>query len=157
MLDDRTLVYSATREDGAGSGLWAMDVERKIAHPAELWPRGVHLHRGERGRPRMVATVANPARSLWKVAITDNIVGESGAMRLDNCLSVRAPPRVSVPTSSSIAHPREGRRDSGSSRTAQKRSSGRGLTELWAPRAAVSPDGTQISFVGRREGERACT
>ena len=34
LLDERTLIYTATREDDSGSGLYAMDVERRVPHVA---------------------------------------------------------------------------------------------------------------------------
>ena len=156
MLDDRTLVYSATREDGAGSGLWAMDVERKIAHPLSSGlEEFISIAASADGR-RLVATVANPARSLWNVPISDHVLDESGATRLD-LPSVRA------------SAPRFGpdfivyRSSKGGAEGLWKFQNG-SETELWkgtdgavAAAAAVSPDGTQISSCAGVRGERACT
>src|SRR5207342_1190431 len=35
-LDKRTLIFTATRQDGSGSGLYAMDVDRRISHPVSF-------------------------------------------------------------------------------------------------------------------------
>ena len=152
LLDDRTLVYSATREDGAGSGLWAMDVERRIAHPVSSGLEEYTSIAASEGGRRLVATVANPVRSLWTVPISDRIIGDSGVTRL-NIPAVRASaPRFGPDY---IVY-RSSKGGADGLWKFQKDSE----TELWkgtdgavAAAAAVSPDGTQICFVVRRNGK----
>jgi serine/threonine protein kinase/Tol biopolymer transport system component len=81
MLDDRTLLYRAPREDGSGSGLFAMDVERRIPHPVSLGLEEYTSVAASTDGKRLVATVANPVRSLWSVPISDRIVSESAVTR----------------------------------------------------------------------------
>src|SRR5262249_38754438 len=77
LLDKRTLIYTAMRDDGSGSALYAMDVDKRIAHPVtgglEEYVSGDVSGDGR----RLVATVANPLRDLWSVPIADHVVDES--------------------------------------------------------------------------------
>ncbi len=156
LIDDRTLVYTAKREDGSGSGLYAMDVERRIPHAISAGlEEFVSLGASADGR-RLVATLANPVRDLWTVPIADHVVDESGVSRLK------------LPTVRASA-PRFGRDyllylgSKGAADGLWKLKDG-SETELWKGSdgavpyaAAVSPDGTQICFVVQSEGRaRLC-
>ena len=80
-LDDRTLIYIASRPD-TGSGLYAMDVERRNSHAVSLgFEEYTSVAASNDGR-RLAATVANPTSHLWTVPITDHVVDEAGASRL---------------------------------------------------------------------------
>src|SRR5262249_51899106 len=144
---------TAMREDGSGSGLYAMDVERRIPHPVTA---GLEEYVSVDATPdgqRLVATVANPARDLWTVPITGHVADESSVGPF-NLKPVRA------------AAPRFGRNcilylgSKGAADGLWKyETSDSSETELWkgsdgavvsAP--AISPDGDQICFVVRREG-----
>jgi serine/threonine protein kinase len=89
LLDDRTLLYRAPREDGSGSGLFAMDVERRIQHSLSLGLEEYMSVAASVDGKRLVATVANPVHSLWSVPIVDHIVSESAVTRF-RLPSVRA-------------------------------------------------------------------
>jgi len=151
LLDDRTLIFTAMREDGSGSGLYAMDVNKRIPHPVTAGlEEYVSVDATGDGR-RLVATVSNPIRDLWTVPITDHVVDESGVSRFK------------LPTVRASA-PRYGRNyilylgSKGAADGVWKLEDST-ETELWkgsdgavfsAP--AVSPDGSQICFVARNEG-----
>jgi serine/threonine protein kinase/Tol biopolymer transport system component len=151
LLDDRTLIYTAMREDGSGSGLYAMDVERRIPHPVSAGLEEYVSIGASADGQRLVATVANPVRDLWTVPITDHVVDESAVSQF-KLPTVRA------------AAPRFGRDyllylgSKGAADGLWKLKDG-SETELWkgsegavvsAP--AASPDGTQICLVVRSEG-----
>lgn len=82
MLDNRTLLYRASREDGAGWAIFGMDVEHRIPHQVT---QGVEEYQSVSasvdGR-RLVVTVSNPTNSLWKVAISPNVQEEAAAVRV---------------------------------------------------------------------------
>jgi len=154
-LDNRTLVYSATAEDGSGFWLYAMDVERRIPHRVTF---GVDQYMsvasavGPDGRAtRLVATVANPTGELWMVPISDQVVEESGIERfplpVTRAIGPHFGPQYVLFLSSK-----------GGAQSLWK-AQGNETVELWrgseggvmAP-AAVSPDGMQICFPIRRQG-----
>jgi Tol biopolymer transport system component len=151
LLDDRTLIYTAMREDGSGSGLYAMDVEKRIPHSVSAGLEEYVSVGASADGQRLVATVANPVRDLWTVPITDHVVDESSVSPF-KLPTVRA------------AAPRFGRDyllylgSRGAADGLWKLKDG-SETELWkgsegavvsAP--AVSPDGARIGFVVRTEG-----
>jgi Tol biopolymer transport system component/predicted Ser/Thr protein kinase len=152
LLDDRTLLYQAPREDGSGLGLFAMDVERRIPHLASLGLEEYLSVAASADGKRLVATIGNPVRSLWSVPISEQVVGEPAVRRFPlPSVRARAPrlgPDYLVYLSSKGGPDGLWRYKDGSE------------SELWrgadgpvmaAP--AVSLDGSRIAFVARR-GER---
>ncbi len=147
----RTLLFTASRPDGSGSGLYAMDVDRRIPHAVSFGlEEYVSVAASADGR-RLVATVANPTSHLWTAPISDHVVDDSAVSRF-SLPAVRA------------SAPRFG---PGYVLFLSSKGGADGLwkfkdgvaTELWrgsegsvtaAP--AISPDGTRICFVVR-DGE----
>jgi len=69
LLDRRTLLYLATDTDGSGPWLYSMDVNRRIAHRLTSGlDRYTSLSSSADGR-RLVATTADPKRTLWQLPI----------------------------------------------------------------------------------------
>lgn len=70
-LDARTLIYSATADDGSGRRLYATDVEHRIPHRVSSGIAEQYLSVAvDQVQPRhLVATVANPTAGLWTVPI----------------------------------------------------------------------------------------
>jgi serine/threonine protein kinase/Tol biopolymer transport system component len=150
LLDPRTLVYCAGREDG-GRGLYAMDVERRIPHAVTSGLEEYTSVSASSDGRRLAATVANPVRNLWTAPITDHVVEETGITRFD------------LPTVRASA-PRYG---PGYVLYLSSKGGGQGLwkwkdgseTELWRGKdgavpfaPAVSTDGSQIAFVALTQG-----
>ena len=82
LLDGRTLLYTAARPDGSGSGLYAMDVDRRIPHSVSF---GLEEYLSVAASPearRIVATVANPTSHLWSAPISEGIADESAVKRV---------------------------------------------------------------------------
>jgi len=154
LLNDRTLLYTATADDGTGPWLYSMDTERRLAERVNV---SVEQYisisaSAESAKPRrLVATVSNPSVNLWTVPIADRVVGESAVSRFP------------LPTARSVG-PRFGpdyllyRASRGGADGLWKFKDG-SATELWraedgavAGAASVSPDGRQICFPVRRQG-----
>ncbi len=152
LIDERTLFYTATAEDGSGSWLYVMDVERRIPHRATY---GLEQYyslsaSSQGGRLRLVADVSNPVANLWTVPISDRAVQESGARRFavpaGRAMSPQAGPDYLLYLSSMGGAPGLWKFQNGSA------------TELWkgsdggviAP-PAISPDGRRICFSIRRQ------
>ncbi|MGA8086306.1 MAG: hypothetical protein WCA10_03310 [Terracidiphilus sp.] len=72
LLDKRTLAYLATDPDGSGPWLYSVDVEHRIPHRlAPGLDRYTSLAASADGR-RLVATLASPKRTLWRLRIADS-------------------------------------------------------------------------------------
>jgi serine/threonine protein kinase len=156
LLDDRTLFYTATADDGTGPWLYALDVAERVAHRVTTSvERYISIAAAAEapGAPRrLVATVSNPTVSLWSVSISGGIATEEAARR------------IALPTARSAA-PRFGR-DSSLYYLASLGggdglwlSAGATSREVWkssrgsvAGAAAVSPDGRRVCFPVRRAG-----
>src|SRR5262249_4964787 len=152
-LDRRTLLYLASDSDGSGPWLYSMNVERRIPH--RLTPgldRYTSLAASADGR-RLVATLAIPKKTLWRLRITDSSVPTD----------VSAPVRISLTTSTGSS-PRLGPNyllyvsGTGTSESIWKFSN-ETATELWSGQGArvfggpaISPDGRSIAFSVRRQG-----
>ena len=154
-LDNRTLIYSATAEDGSGFWLYAMDVEQRIPHRVTFGVdqyMSVSAAIGPDGRAtRLVASVANPIEELWTLPISGRMVEESDVRRfplpVTRAVAPRFGPQYVVFLSSK-----------GGAQSLWK-TQGDDTVELWrsseggvmAP-AAVSPDGRRICFSVSRQG-----
>jgi Tol biopolymer transport system component len=152
-LHNGMLVYTATRADGSGSGLYAMDVDRRIPHAVSFGlEEYVSVASSADGR-RLVATVANPTSHLWSAPISDRVVDESAVRRFALPAVRAAAPRFGPDYLLFLS-------SKGAADGLWKFKDGSNV-ELWkgsqggiAAGPAISPDGAQIAFVVRR-GERA--
>ena len=73
-IDSRTLLYVARAEDRSGPWLWALDVESKVTRRVTAGLEQYTLVSASRDGRRVVATVANPTASLWRVPLLDRLV-----------------------------------------------------------------------------------
>ena len=81
-LDNRTLVYLATADDGSGPWLYTIDVERREPRRMTFGVEQYTSLAVSADRRRMVATVEHSKASLWRVPITDGIAQEADASRV---------------------------------------------------------------------------
>ncbi len=153
LLDARTLVYCAGREDG-GWGLYAMDVERRISHAVTSGLEEFTSVSSSAGGRRLAVTMANPARNIWSAPISDDAVDDSGIKRFDLPTLRASAPRYGPDYLLYLS-------SKGGTRGLWKWKDG-SETELWkgsdgaVPFAPdISPDGTQIAFVTRIEGRNS--
>lgn len=146
LLDPRTLLYLATDRDGSGPWLYAMDVERRVPYRVSSGIERYTSLAASAGGARLVATVANPKTSLWRLRVAEQMVTESAATPLalptGRAWSPRLGPDYVLYVSSKGG--REG---------IWKLSRG-DATELWSsPHAqvvgapAIAPDGRRIAFL----------
>jgi Tol biopolymer transport system component len=151
LLGSRTLLYLATDDDGSGPWIYAMDVERRVAHRISMGVEEyMSLAASANGR-RMVATVSRSTASLWRVPIADFVIDESGASRL------------SLPTARGLS-PRAGRnfivyRAPKAGTDAIVKVAAGTSTELWngvegrpLGGAAIAPDGQRVAFLVQKRG-----
>ena len=153
-LDDRTLLYTATADDGTGPWLYAMNVDDRIAHRVSTTVEhylSISASNEIGGRPRrLLATVSNPSTQLWSVPIGSAVAREELATRVSLPTERSAAPRMG-PDSSIYYLASRGGADG------LWRSSRGKARELWRPDAgavaapaAVSPNGARVCFPVRR-------
>ena len=155
LLDDRTLFYTATADDGTGPWLYTTDLNDRVPHRvSNAVEHYIPLSAAAQisGQPRrLVATVSNPSVQLWSVAITNSVAPESAATRITLPTARSAAPRFARDSSVFYLASRGGG-------DGLWRLSGANARELWKTdqgvvvgAAAVSPDGRRVCFpVGRR-------
>ena len=152
LLSNRTLLYLATDEDGAGPRIYAMDVERRVPHRVSTGvEQYVSLAASADGR-RVAATVSRSTAQLWRVPIRDGATGKSDAAAISlpggHGLSPRAGPGFVV-----YRAPKAG------VDSLWKVADGGAPTELWKgvdgralAGAAIAPGGQRIVFSVQRQG-----
>jgi WD40 repeat protein len=154
LLDDRTLLYVATADDGTGPWLYSMNLYDRVAHRISTTVEqyiSVATSSEVQGQPRrLVATVSNPSVNLWTVPIGDDLVGEASASRLTLPTARSTVPRFGPDYLVYLAA-RGGsdglwRFKDGNATELWKASDGRVVNA-----AAVSPDGDQLCFPTRRQ------
>jgi len=152
LLNDRTLLYLATDDEGYGPWIHAMDVERRIPHRifAGVDPH-TSLAASADGR-RLVATASRSTAHLWRVPIADRAMDESAATRLSlptgSGLSPRMEPGYIIYLGQKAG--RDG---------LWKLTEGGTATELWngangrvIAGAAIAPGGQRVAFSVRARG-----
>jgi Tol biopolymer transport system component len=154
LIDDRTLLYLATDEDGYGPWIYATDVNRGVAHRIS---RGLEqytsLSASADGR-KLVATVSQSTSSLWRIPLSDRPVEASEASQLALPTANGSLPRVGAGVLTYRA-PRAGLDG------IWKIEPRVAPTALWngvdgraMSGAVVSPDGRHAAFVVLRRGIR---
>jgi Tol biopolymer transport system component len=152
-IDSRTLLYIARAEDRSGPWLWSLDVETKVSRRVTSGLEHYSSVSASRDGRRVVATVANPTASLWRVPL------------LDRQAEDRDVQPYTLPSARALA-PRFG----GSSLFyLSGQGAGDGLwrfqdgqpSEVWkaaddslSEPPAVSPDGSRVAIIVRQEGKR---
>jgi Tol biopolymer transport system component len=152
LLDRRTLMYLASDPDDSGPWLYSMDVERRIPHRLTSGPdRYTSLAASADGR-RLVATLASPKRTLWRLPIADSATDMSAAAPISLTTSTGFSPRLGPNYLLYVS-------GTGTSESIWKVVDGVG-TELWSGQGAqvfggpaISPDGRNIAFSVRQHGQ----
>jgi Tol biopolymer transport system component len=152
LLDRRTLMYLASDPDGSGPWLYSMDVERRIPHRLTSGlDRYTSLAASADGR-RLVATLASPKRTLWRLQIKDSPTEVSAAAQISLTTSTGFSPRVGPNYLLYVSA-------TGTGESIWKLANGTS-TELWRSEGAqvfggpaISPDGQHVAFSARQHGQ----
>ena len=74
-IDERTILFVAHNENGAGPWLWAFDAGTRTSQRVSL---GLEQYTGRSSRrlPRLVANVVNAQVNSWSVPITNRVIEE---------------------------------------------------------------------------------
>jgi Tol biopolymer transport system component len=152
-VGNRTVFYVARDGDGSGPWLWAFDLKRKDSRRASVGLEQYTSVEASADGRKLVATISNPAASLWSVPILSRIAEEHDVKPF-TLPTVRAlAPRFggaslfylsSLGTGDGLWRLRDGQ-----------------ATEIWKgadgallETPAVSPDGSRVAIVLRRSGKR---
>ena len=151
-LDAQTLLYLATDRDGSGSGIYSLDVSRRIPHRVSTGvDRYTSLSASADGR-KLVVTQGNPTISLWRLTLGDLPAASASATPISLTTGAGVAPRLGpgylVYASSK-----------GASDSVWK-VTGDAAIEVWSEADAriiggpeISPDGRQIAFSADRGGK----
>ena len=152
LLDRRTMLYLANDTDGSGPWLYSVDVERRIPHRLTFGvDRYTSLAASVDGR-RLVATLASPKTTLWRLRIADSPAEVPAAARISLTTSTGFSPRLgpnyllyvsATSTSESIWKLTNG--------SDMELWSGQGARVFGGP--AISSDGRYIAFSVRQHGQ----
>jgi Tol biopolymer transport system component len=155
-LDFRTLLYVARGDDWSGPWLWALDVETRVTRRVTI---GLEQHTSvsaSRDGRRVVATVANPTASLWRVPLRDRPVEEHDAQPYPVPTERALAPRFGGTSLFYLSLSARGNGDglwrlvqNGQAFEVRKGADGV-LTEPPVP----SPDGSRVAVVVRQQGKR---
>ncbi len=150
LLDRRTLLYLASDSDGSGPWLYSMDTERRIPHRLTFGLDRYTSLAASADAHRLVVTLANPKRTLWRLRITDAPAEGSAAARISLTTSTGFSPRLGANYLLYVSA-------TSASESIWKLANGVG-TELWSGQGArvfggpaISPDGRYIAFSVRQQ------
>jgi Tol biopolymer transport system component len=151
ILNQRTLLYLASDQDGAGPWLYSLDVERRVPHRVSSGvDRYTSLSASADGR-RLIVTLASPTQTLWRVLMSDTPVDASAASRISLTTGGGFSPRLAPGYLLYLS-------SNGASDGVWKLEDGM-ATELWSAREArviggpaVAPDGHRIAFTIEQQG-----
>jgi Tol biopolymer transport system component len=154
-LDSRTLLYVARADDWSGPWLWAVDVDSKVTRRVTAGLEQYTSVSVSRDGRRVVATVASPTASLWRVPLRDRTVDEHDAQPYPVPTERALAPRFGGTTLFYLSLSAGGTGDglwrvqNGESFEVRKGADG-ALSEP----AVASPGGDRVAVVVRRQGRR---
>ena len=154
-LDLRTLLYVARADDWSGPWLWALDIESRVTRRVTVGlERYVSVSASRNGR-RVVATVANPTASLWRVPLRGELVEDRDAEQYHVPAERALAPRFNGTSLFYLSLSTTGTGDGlwrvQDGKTFEVR---KGAASILTEPAAVSRDGSRVAVVVRQEGKR---
>ena len=152
-LNERTLVYVASDRDGSGPWLYSVDVEERVPRRVSVGvDRFTSLAASADGR-RLVATVASPKGTLWRLPVGTSPVGKGAAQPISLTTGNGSSPRFGDGFLLYVS-------SRGSGDSIWKLEGGR-VAELWNASdtrvvggPAIARDGRRIAFTIRRTDGR---
>lgn len=148
-LNRNTLAYLATDADGSGPWVYSIDVNHRLPHRLTFGPERYTSLAASADARRLVATLATPIRSLWRLEISDSPNNKPVAISTttNNGFSPRLGPNYLLYVSAT-----------GTRESIWKVTNGSG-TELWSGEGAnligapaISFDGGSIAFATNQRG-----
>ncbi|HEX4028820.1 MAG TPA: hypothetical protein VHX20_00560 [Terracidiphilus sp.] len=152
LLNRRTLMYLATDPDGSGPWLYSMDVERRIPHRLTAGlDRYTSLAASADGG-RLVATLASPQSTLWRLRISDSPAAVSAVAPISLTTGTGFSPRLGPDYLLYVAENGTGESIwKLANETSTALWNGQGARIFGGP--AISPDGRTIAFSVHQHGQ----
>ena len=94
LLDRQILLYLATDSDGSGPWLFGMNVDHRIPHRLTSGPDRYTSLAATADARRLVATLATPTRTLWRLPLADSPAEVSAASPISLTTSTGFSPRL---------------------------------------------------------------
>ncbi len=152
LIDERTVLFVAHNEYGAGPWLWAFDTEtrtsRRVSSGLEQYTALAATANGQ----RLAATVVKAEINLWSVPISDRLILERDVQPFP-IPSVRAQAPRFAGGSLFYLSSRDGADGLWSYRNGQAQEIWKGSEGSLQSAAAVSADGASVAFALRRNGK----
>lgn len=152
LLNRRTLMYLVGDSDGSGSNLYSIDIEHRISHRLTSGlDRYTSLAASADGH-RLVATLASPKRTLWRLQVSKSSTEESAMTPISLTTSTGSSPRLGPDYLLYVS-------EKGTGESIWKLANGTS-TELWSSQEArifggpaISPDGHAVAFSVNQQGK----
>jgi Tol biopolymer transport system component len=152
-INERTVLFVAHNEDGAGPWLWAFDAEtrtsRRVSSGLEQYAALAATADGQ----RLAATVVNPTVNLWSVPITDTVAEEGQVVAFPLPTARAQAPRFGGGSLFYLSS-RDGADGLWGFRDGQALEIWKGAEGAFHSPPAVSADGKRIAFALRRNGKQ---
>ena len=148
-------LYVARAADWSGPWLWALDVESKVARRVTVGLEQYTSVSASRDGRRVVATVAKPTASLWRVALNDRLAEDVDAQPYRVSTERALAPRhrgaslFYLSLSTRGIGDRLWRFHNGEAFEVTK-----GADNMLSEPPVVSPDGSRVAIVVRQPGKR---
>jgi Tol biopolymer transport system component len=152
VLDPGTLLYVARAEDGTGPWLYALDVEKKVTHRVGDGITHYTTVSASLDGKRIVVSAGSQTAGLWSVPILETVATEKDITRIPVQTERALAPRFGGDTLyylSSLA----GNDGLWSNRDDKSVEVWRGSDGMLLEPAGISPDGTRIAILLRKQGK----
>ena len=152
-INERTVLFVAHNEDGAGPWLWAFDAETRTSRRVSSGLEQYAALAATADSQRLAANVVDPTVNLWSVPITDSVV-EEAQVEAFPLPTVRAQAPRFGGGSLFYLSSRDGADGLWSYREGQGLEIWKGAEGAFHSPPAVSADGKRIAFALRRNGKQ---
>jgi serine/threonine protein kinase/Tol biopolymer transport system component len=152
-IDDRTILFAAHDQNGAGPWLWAFDVEtRTLQRVTSGLEQYTAVSAAADGR-RLAASVVNSRVSLWSVPLSTRVIEEKEVEAFPLPTMRAQAPRFGGASLFYLSS-RDGAEGLWSSRDGQALEIWKGADGALQSAPAVSADGSNVAFALKRNGKR---
>jgi Tol biopolymer transport system component len=149
LLDRRTLLYLATSGDGAGPSLYSLDTDRRVSQRVSFGLESYTSLGASADGKRLVASVTNPRRSLWRLTLKSKSDQPSTSPTPSLLRADGATPRQGPDYILYVAW-RDGKNGIWAlQQAADTREIWSSTHSLIAGAPAIAPDGRHIAFIAR--------